>query len=120
MEIVIVLFFVGCAIALYNESTKYSKEKPAPKFDKGLYRIASIDYKMYIMSPEWYAKKIQRLVLDNYTCQRCGSKEFLEVHHKTYENLGKEQMEDLATVCRTCHQAIHDKYGRKGNYFPLN
>lgn len=87
---------------------------------KELYKIKIVDYKEYIKSTAWYQKKLARLKKDKYTCQKCGDTEFLEVHHLTYDNLGDEPMEDLITVCRDCHQKIHDKYGRKGNSFPIN
>lgn len=87
---------------------------------KELYKIKIVDYKEYIKSTVWYQKRLARLKKDNYTCQKCGDTEFLEVHHLTYDNLGDEPIEDLICLCRACHQAIHDKYGKKGNYFPIN
>lgn len=31
----------------------------------------------------------------------------LDVHHRTYERLGKERLSDVAAVCRFCHDLIH-------------
>lgn len=35
--------------------------------------------------------------------------EFLNIHHSTYENHGDEavHLDDLITVCRSCHKIIH-------------
>ena len=79
-----------------------------------------ISKKKYLRSPEYRAKRIIVLKRDNYTCRGCGTTEQLEVHHTTYKRLGNEKLTDLVTVCRNCHQRIHDKYGY--NYkseFPL-
>ena len=40
-------------------------------------------------------------------CQNCGKDYDLQVHHKTYENLGEEKEEDLLLVCKNCHSKIH-------------
>lgn len=34
----------------------------------------------------------------------------LDVHHRTYVNLGNEQAEDLEVLCRKHHQMKHDTY----------
>lgn len=52
----------------------------------------------------------KRLNLDNYQCQMCGSKEKLHVHHKKY---GMIRLEDLITLCSSCHQALHKDKERK-------
>ena len=50
---------------------------------------------------------------DNYTCQLCGSKEKLLVHHKDEENHTKNipnhDIANLQTLCRGCHTSIHHK-----------
>ena len=74
----------------------------------------------YLHSPEWQAKRKQRLAIDNYICQGCGKDNIpLEIHHINYDTLYNEDINFLVSVCRDCHQAIHDKYGYKGNYFPV-
>jgi len=65
------------------------------------------EYNAYMNSNEWRKKRQERLTLDGYQCQMCGSKDHLEVHHVSYERLGKETMDDLITLCFTCHNKIH-------------
>ena len=104
-----------------EQYVRFKEKREAEKLEiKKLYQITTVDYKEYIKSTAWYQKRLARLKKDKYTCQKCGDTEFLEVHHLTYDNLGDEPMEDLVCLCRDCHQAIHDKYGRKGNYFPID
>lgn len=45
-------------------------------------------------------------------CVSCPSAIGLQVHHATYERLGKESDEDLFVVCDSCHGSIH-KYFKK-------
>jgi ribosomal protein S27AE len=55
-------------------------------------------YKKYINSGDWYKKRLQKLKSINYKCERCGqsrSIKTMQVHHKTYERLGYELLEDL-------------------------
>ena len=65
----------------------------------------------YMRSGVWYDIKQIILKRDNYTCRMCGSTNALECHHIKYDNLYNEKGEDLITVCRDCHQKIHDRYG---------
>ncbi len=44
-------------------------------------------------------------------CYCCGKpqsalKRSLELHHRTYERLGRERWDDIVAVCRSCHSAI--------------
>ena len=38
----------------------------------------------------------------------CGARSNLQLHHMTYERLGKERLEDVAWLCGNCHQKLHD------------
>jgi len=65
----------------------------------------------YIRSFEWKIKREECFIRDDYRCKICGATEKIECHHKTYINLGEEKIKDLVTVCRECHQHIHDEFG---------
>jgi len=41
---------------------------------------------------------------DNNTCQKCGRKENLDVHHKIP---GIQDIDNLITLCRSCHKKEH-------------
>lgn len=67
------------------------------------------DYLDYLKSEQWMQKKQIRFFLDKGTCQECGEKlEFKQshCHHKSYNWLYEEPMEDLETLCRYCHIEI--------------
>lgn len=66
-------------------------------------------YEQYMASPEWAAKRQQRLEVDGHKCRTCGcthDERPLQVHHVTYERLGHEDLGDLITLCNSCHEAI--------------
>lgn len=56
---------------------------------------------------KWKEKVLER---DNYTCQKCGSKEDLVAHHITHfadnVNLRFEEHNGI-TLCRACHKEVH-------------
>jgi 5-methylcytosine-specific restriction endonuclease McrA len=55
-------------------------------------------------------KQVRPFVLDrdNYTCQKCGSKRYLEVNHIVHrEHGGSNDMSNLITLCDVCHAEEH-------------
>ena len=74
-----------------------------------------VDYAAYIRSPEWIARRNQRLIIDQHACRACGRKDLLNVHHKTYDRLGDEDItRDLITLCRECHFYAHSRHRQLG------
>jgi 5-methylcytosine-specific restriction endonuclease McrA len=64
----------------------------------------SADYKAYMRSPKWRARREQVLARAAYRCERCGLYgRGLEVHHLRYDNLGHESDSDLEVLCLDCH-----------------
>ena len=58
----------------------------------------------YYLSDTWKAKRKFILERDDSECRLCGSSMGLQVHHKTYERFGGEELEtDLITLCEKCH-----------------
>lgn len=71
-------------------------------------RRRPLSYYDYLHSDEWQRKRRQRLKLDGYRCQMCGTGMHLEVHHINYDNLRKDaEIDDLVTLCRACHAKVH-------------
>lgn len=62
------------------------------------------NYVEYLQSAEWYEKRNRIMQRDGYTCQNCGSQEYLQVHHKTYAHIFHELDEELITLCTDCHK----------------
>lgn len=64
-------------------------------------------YQAYLNSPDWRRKRNEKLRQVGWQCERCPSRRHLNVHHKTYERLGAEWMEDLEALCADCHETHH-------------
>ncbi len=60
-----------------------------------------------MQSDKWRKKRKDRIKLSGGKCQKCDSNKNLQVHHKTYEKFGHEDLRDLATLCRDCHESVH-------------
>jgi len=60
----------------------------------------------YYRSPGWYERRNRRLKMDAYRCFNCGRLDSLEVHHRHYDTLGCESMDDVVTLCEVCHDAL--------------
>lgn len=57
---------------------------------------------------EWAVLKRQIHRRDGYRCRLCGDDDRqLHVHHRTYETYAEERLEDLITLCRSCHEHFH-------------
>ena len=52
----------------------------------------------------WKKTRSEVLKRDHYTCQNCGNKERLEVHHITPYRISKDNsLNNLVTLCKSCH-----------------
>ena len=58
--------------------------------------------------PSIFKRKLSMLVRqrDNFTCQKCNNKKSLIVHHID-ENTQNNSLENLVTLCRSCHGKLH-------------
>ena len=74
------------------------------------YLLKSLDgtYENYLESPAWEMKRDAVKQRDGGQCV-CGAKA-TEVHHKTYNNIGKEPLSDLVFLCEECHERVHEPY----------
>ncbi len=83
------------------------------RLDDERYRSLLADYrgKPYAdrrKTREWAVLKRQIHRRDGYRCRLCGDADAqLHVHHRTYETYAEERLEDLITLCRSCHHNFH-------------
>lgn len=74
------------------------------------YTTTRMPYDDYLQTDVWRELRNERLRLDHYQCQYCGTAQNVEVHHLRYplEAWGTEDVEtDLITLCSTCHAETH-------------
>lgn len=68
------------------------------------------NYKDYLQTKHWQNKRSQFKKEFNYECVMCGStKNGLHIHHMTYQNIGKEKLDDLCYLCSDCHTKLHNE-----------
>lgn len=71
--------------------------------------LRAMPYEEYLQTPEWLGKRELALQKADNHCQVCNSIINLQVHHRTYENLGNENLQDLVVLCNDCHELYHHK-----------
>lgn len=70
-------------------------------------------YRLYLRSAQWHKIRSEALQAANWHCQACGRPNpRLEVHHRTYQRVGREALADLRAMCKGCHEIMH--YERTG------
>lgn len=77
------------------------------------------DYLEYLDSPEWWRLRKLAVQRADHKCERCGAKELLNVHHRTYQRLGAEYLNDLEVLCETCHRMEHAARNREKRTYEL-
>jgi DNA-directed RNA polymerase subunit RPC12/RpoP len=97
----------SCWEKIYQERHEEYLIKEEAKKDR-LIELKNMPYKEYLTTPEWQETRKAQLKRANYRCQVCNSnKDFLNVHHRTYEHRGEETYKDLIVLCQDCHEIFH-------------
>ena len=63
---------------------------------------------VYLKSEHWKKKRLEALEYAKGLCQLCNRNGLLDVHHRTYKDLGYENVRDLTVLCKACHDRHHD------------
>lgn len=63
-------------------------------------------YNGYLNSPQWTARRMAVLERDGNKCRGCRAPAS-QVHHLSYQFVGREPLEDLVAVCDRCHENVH-------------
>lgn len=73
--------------------------------------LQRLPYQEYLRSAHWQKLREDRILRSGRQCKLCEATDRrLDVHHKTYERLGRELWDDLIVLCEVCHAFVH---GRK-------
>lgn len=66
-------------------------------------------YQQYLNSAHWKAKKeaFRTATNSKLQCYICGNTNHINVHHRSYKNIGNEANGDLVELCRDCHLELH-------------
>ena len=90
-----------------NKITEYSVK--VDLYSQLLKKFNGMAYVDYLNTEHWKHFRDQVFVFYNRECQVCKSKTNLNVHHKTYDNRGRETFNDIILLCNECHKKIHGK-----------
>lgn len=72
-------------------------------------------YNKYINGPRWAAKREAWFNAFGKFCRACGTTYGpIQLHHMTYDRLGRERMSDLIALCSKCHREVEALYRRSG------
>lgn len=110
MDFIIAGFFLLCILIMVIGAIITAIKYPTPKIKDNPKLTRREIYNNYMHSQAWRDRRQRALILANFKCERCGSKENLHVHHLTYMHFGNELDSELKVLCRPCHNWVH---GRK-------
>ncbi len=68
-------------------------------------------YKEYCLSERWQKMRTHWFNWWKCRCAICNEHQddtTMDLHHRTYERIGKEEFQDLIPLCRRCHDLYHD------------
>jgi len=72
------------------------------------------DYLATLGSAAWRKLKRKKCEEAEYSCEKCGTwSKSLELHHKHYRTIGREQCCDVLLLCSCCHRIEDGKRIRK-------
>lgn len=84
------------------------------EYNKFLKIINDLPYREYLKTEHW--NHFRKKCLEQFQeCQLCNQKEDLKVHHKTYENKGRETFRDIIVLCSYCHEKTHCIFKKEDN-----
>ena len=92
---------------LYDERCRQRRAEREAAFERGRTERRE-SYQRYLMTAEWQAKRKAVLAREQYVCQGCGTSRATEVHHLSYEHVGRELLYQLVALCGECHRTAHD------------
>ncbi len=78
-----------------------------PDRDPGLSRMRYADY---LRTAHWRDVRAMAMLRAGRQCKRCESTDRrLDVHHLSYDRLGREAESDLTVLCAVCHAIAHGR-----------
>ncbi len=77
-----------------GKAKRKRKEEPAGK------------YAAYLQTEHWKEYRADVLAFWGHECCLCSAKA-VDVHHRHYLTVGREQLTDCVPLCRSCHIRVH-------------
>lgn len=77
-------------------------------------RPKHVNYHTYIRSQKWARRRARYFRRHAYCCTICGTDRRVELHHHTYQRLGRERDKDLVPLCGIHHKGVHAYHNSQG------
>ena len=74
-----------------------------------IWQLQQMPYELYLQTEHWKHFRGEALKFYQNKCQTCGKVKVLDVHHRNYENRGRETFNDVELLCDGCHGKFHNK-----------
>jgi len=94
--------------ALHDERVRQWRERRVAELERGRAEKREA-YRRYLATPQWQMKRKAVLERERYVCQGCMTNRAVEVHHITYEHVGRELLFELVALCSDCHRVAHEE-----------
>lgn len=75
-------------------------------------------YAEYLETPYWKALRNYVYNRDSRRCRLCDEGGQLACHHRRYGTRGKEDVNNLITLCMACHKHFHEHRAVKAHVSP--
>jgi 5-methylcytosine-specific restriction endonuclease McrA len=100
----------SCGDVAWRNGAEWIAEAQLARKDGPSPQTGPTEYRAYLQSPEWQAKRKDALARAGHRCQISAAHHGpFDVHHNSYDRLGAEEPEDLVVLCRECHKLFHGK-----------
>lgn len=86
---------------------KFIQDKAEQRYIRNDIGAKHYYHDIYLKSDEWKSKREKILKRDNYECVCCGDSA-TQVHHINYNHVYQEKEKELLSVCKNCHESIHN------------
>ncbi len=85
---------------------KRKRRRPNTPFQLALKALGFKSYAAYLKSDHWLHFRERYFAKHKKVCY-CCAKDARDLHHTTYEFIGKERLKDVKPLCRDCHDKVH-------------
>jgi hypothetical protein len=69
-----------------------------------------LHYQEYLQTHHWQKVRIRTMKHAGFRCMLCNAEGELHTHHRTYENIGREETTDTICLCSDCHATFHENH----------
>lgn len=87
-------------------------------FVAGMKRVSKSARERYYATAHWRRTAFLRKEIDGFQCVQCKSNQNLETHHWRYNLFAENVQRDLITLCRQCHETMHQDISGSKVHFP--